>query len=104
MTDLQGVEGTAAPTLGPQGNDPMADRERARKRLEAKRDLVNHVVAYVVTNAFIVLVWAFTGAGYFWPGWVIGGWGVGLVLHVWDTFYRRPITDADVDRELQRGN
>lgn len=102
MTDLKGVEGTAAPALGPQGEDPVTDRERARKRLEAKRDLLNHVVAYVVVNAFIVLVWAFTGAGYFWPGWVIGGWGVGLVFHVWD-FYRRPITEADVDKELQRG-
>ena len=96
MTDLQGAE--------TQSVSPMTDRERARKRLEAKRDLLNHVVAYVVVNSFLVLMWAFTGAGYFWPMWVIGGWGVGLVFHVWDTFYRRPITDADIDKELQRGS
>jgi hypothetical protein len=104
MTDLKGDEGAAAPAPGTQSVSPVTDREQARKRLEAKRDLVNHVVAYVVINAFLVLVWAFTGAGYFWPGWVIGGWGVGLVFHVWDTFYRRPITDADIDKELQRGS
>jgi hypothetical protein len=45
---------------------------------------------------------ALTGAGYFWPAWVIASWGAGLVLHAWDTFLRRPVTDADVDAELRR--
>ena len=40
--------------------------------------------------------------GYFWPAWVIGCWGIGLVLHAWETFLRRPITDADVDNEIGR--
>ena len=39
---------------------------------------------------------------YFWPIWVIGGWGVGLALHAWDTFLRKPVTEADVDAELTR--
>jgi len=60
------------------------------------------VVAYVVFNGFLVAIWAFTGRGYFWPAWVIGGWGVGLVLHAWDAFLRRPITEADIDAEVQR--
>ena len=42
-------------------------RESARKRFEAKRGFVSDVVAYVVVNAFLIGVWAFTGAGYFWP-------------------------------------
>ena len=48
------------------------------------------------------LVWAVTGAGYFWPIWVIGGWGVGLALHAWDTLLRKPVAEADVDAELTR--
>ena len=48
------------------------------------------------------MVWAVTGAGYFRPIWVIGGWGVGLALHAWDTFLRKPVTEADVDAELTR--
>jgi hypothetical protein len=77
-------------------------REAARRRVQARRDFASHVVAYVVVNAFLVVVWAVTGGGYFWPVWVLGGWGVGLVLHGWDVFLRRPVTDADVDEELRR--
>jgi hypothetical protein len=27
---------------------------------------------------------------------------VGLVLNAWDVFFRRPVTEEDVERELQR--
>jgi hypothetical protein len=85
----------------------IIDREseewnRARKRVTERREYGTHVVAYVVVNASLVLIWALTGAGYFWPAWVLGAWGIGLVLHGWETFIRRPVTDADVERELQR--
>jgi hypothetical protein len=33
---------------------------------------------------------------------VIAAWGVGLVLHAWEVFVRRPITEADVEREMHR--
>lgn len=90
-----------SPERAPAGTEPDA-REEARKRVQAKRDFVSHAVAYVVVNAFLVGMWAVTGAGYFWPGWVLGGWGVGLVLHAWDLTWRRPVTEADVERELAR--
>jgi hypothetical protein len=77
-------------------------RERARKRVQARRDFGSHAVAYIVVNALLVMAWALTGAGYFWPAWVIAGWGAGLVLHAWETFVRRPVTEADVDTELSR--
>jgi 2TM domain-containing protein len=77
-------------------------REEARKRVTKKRDLGAHVVVYVVVNAMFVAMWAITGAGYFWPAWVMLGWGVGLVLNIWDVYFRRPVTEHDVDRELER--
>jgi hypothetical protein len=84
-------------------NDAVLDvRQQARKRVQARRDFSAHLVSYVVINAFLVMVWAVSGAGYFWPIWVIGGWGVGLALHAWDTFLRKPVTEADVDAELTR--
>src|SRR5690349_19395416 len=73
------------------GQDQAA-RDEARKRLQKKREFQAHLVSYVVINAFLVGVWAMTGAGYFWPVWILGGWGIGLVLHAWD-LYRRPITE-----------
>ncbi|WP_372595207.1 2TM domain-containing protein [Actinotalea sp.] len=85
---------------------PPYDEQRhlARKRVQARRDLSTHAVAYLVVNAFLVLVWWMTSPqGYLWPAWVLGGWGIGLVLNAWEVLGRRPITDADVDRELRRG-
>ncbi len=78
------------------------ERDLARKRVQARRDLVTHIVAYVVINALLIGVWALTGRGYFWPAWVLAGWGVGLVLNIWEVFGRRPVTEADVDAELHR--
>ena len=77
-------------------------RKQARKRLEKRRDFSAHAFTYVLVNAMLVGIWAITGAGYFWPAWVIGAWGVGLVLNAWDVFFRRPITEADIEREIQR--
>jgi hypothetical protein len=85
-----------------QGAVEDPERERARERLQQRRDFGSHLVAYLVVNAFLVIMWALTGAGYFWPIWVIGAWGVGLVLHAWEVFFRRPVSDADIDAELRR--
>jgi hypothetical protein len=80
----------------------MPERDRVRRKLEAQRKFRGDLAAYVAINVFLVVVWLATGRGYFWPGWVIGGWGVLLALHGWDLYLRRPITDADVDKELRR--
>ncbi len=47
-------------------------------------------------------MWAVNGGGDFWPGWVLAGWGVLLVLQGYDAFFRRPVTEADVDAEVLR--
>ena len=83
--------------------DPAAvKRAEARSVWQARRRIVADAVSYVVINAFLVFVWLITGAGYFWPGWVMAGWGILLALHVWDVFWRRPITEADIDEEVNR--
>lgn len=91
---------TSAPTTP---GVPTEERERIRKRLEERREFTSHLVAYVVVNAFLVGVWMLTDyGGYFWPAWVFAAWGVGLLLHAYETFFRRPITEADIDAELRR--
>ena len=78
-------------------------REAAIKRLKDKRDFRMHVVTYVTINVMLIGIWALTGHGYFWPVWVLGGWGVGLVLHAWTTFFTKPITEAQIEREMSKG-
>jgi hypothetical protein len=101
------VERPGIPSVfgAPAGDEPAgmsADRVRARKRLEKKSKFRGDLVAYVVINAFLVVIWAVSGRGYFWPGWVLGGWAVFLALDAWGLYFRRPITEADIDRELHR--
>jgi hypothetical protein len=86
-----------------EGSGAGADSPRAvaRKRVQQRRSLQGAVVAYIVVNAFLIGVWAVTGGGYFWPGWVLAGWGIGLVLGVW-AYFRGPVTEGDVDAELRR--
>jgi hypothetical protein len=83
-------------------NEPMNARDAAYKRLKARRDFWAHLVTYVVFNGAMVIVWYVTGHGYFWPGWLLGLWGAGLVMHAWDVWIRRPITEADIRREVDR--
>ncbi len=78
-----------------------SDAMVARKRIERRWKLQGDVVAYLVINAFLIVVWAVTGRGYFWPGWVLCGWAVFLLLDLL-SFLHGPITQADIDAELGR--
>ena len=79
-----------------------SDYERARSRLLKKRKVRGAVVSYVIVNAVLVGIWAVTGFGYFWPGWVLAVWGAFLTLDVWQAFVRHDVTEADIQRELRR--
>ena len=85
----------------------MADadmrREAAIKRLEAKRGFNVHAAIYVIVNLLLVVIWAFSGHDYFWPIWPIIGWGVGLAIHGWMTYFQKPISEDDIRREMEKG-
>ncbi len=77
-------------------------REAAIRRLKAKRGFVQNLGVYVIVNAFLVVIWAVSGRGYFWPIWVMAGWGIAVAFHAWAIYGRSGITEADVQREMQR--
>jgi hypothetical protein len=62
-------------------------------------------VIFLLINAFLWIIWAVTGAGFAWPVFVTGGWGIGLVANWWTVYGRggRPITEADIRREMGEG-
>jgi hypothetical protein len=86
----------------PESRSELTDRDRARARVEKKHKLRGDIVTYLVVNAALVAAWALTGFGYFWPGWVLGFWGVFLLLDAWNVYYRRPVTEDEIDRELYK--
>ena len=76
-------------------------RELATKRVKARRELYAHLVTYLAVNTFLVVIWFATGAGFFWPLFIIFGWGIGLVLNAWSV-YAPESTPAQVDAEMER--
>ena len=78
------------------------ERDAAIKRLKARREFRTHLFTYVVVNLLLVGIWALSGGGYFWPVWAIGGWGIGLAFHAWDTYGERGITEDEIADEIER--
>jgi hypothetical protein len=75
--------------------------QQAAVRIRKKREFGVHLMAYVMVNSLLVAVWAFTGAGFFWPIFPLLGWGIGIGSHAWEAFSRPP-TDDQIHREMER--
>ena len=82
-------------------DDPR--RAAAIKRIKEKRDFASHLMVYLAVNALLVVVWAMSGASYFWPIWPIAGWGIGLAMHAFET-YRKPISEEAIQPEMGKGS
>ena len=78
-------------------------RERAVLRIKAKREFGRHLAIYVLVNLLLNAVWALNSFGdFYWPVWPLLGWGVGVVFHASEVHRpRRPITETEIDREIQ---
>jgi 2TM domain len=78
-------------------------REQAVASIKRKRSFKQTLLAYVVVNIGLIIIWAATGAGYFWPAWVIGGWGLGMVFQGYDAYGRKhAISEDEIAGEMQR--
>ena len=77
-------------------------RERAVKRLKKKSDFRVHLMIYLTVNTFLVMVWAVTGADFFWPVFPIAGWGIGVIANAWDAFARDVPTESQIRREMDK--
>ena len=78
-------------------------REAAVKRVKARRDFKTHVAAYVIVNLFLIGIWALGDRGFFWPIWVMLAWGIGLAFNAWDVYFKKPISEQEIQQEMERG-
>ena len=76
-------------------------REKARKRLKAKRDFQAHLLSYITVNLLLVGIWWATGAAFFWPIFPILGWGIGIAFHAWDVMSPEP-GERQIEAEMER--
>ena len=84
----------------PQPDDIL--REQALKRLKKRRDFHAHLLVYVLVNGFFAVIWAVSGYGFFWPVFILAGWGIGLVMNAWDTYRGEEFSEDSIRREMER--
>ena len=80
-------------------------REIATHRVRARRGFYWHLLVYVVINLMIVGIWYFVaGRGYFWPGWVLFGWGIALIFNAIAVFAKNDVWSerAAVEKEIEK--
>jgi hypothetical protein len=49
-----------------------------------------------------VVIWAIGSHGFFWPVFVIVGWGIAVVMNAWDVYGRKEISEEDIQHEIER--
>ena len=76
-------------------------RKKAEVRVEQRIGLLYDIAAYVIINAFLVVIWYVTGQGYPWFIWVLAGWGIGLAFHIVSYVTGRK-GEASKDRMIQK--
>ena len=96
----------SGPPAGASGARASGDAARSSGGDRAYRGearLRRHATVFVAVNFLLIAIWAITSRGYFWPIWPILGWGVGLGANYWRVFHRRPISDDEIRREVEKG-
>jgi hypothetical protein len=87
-------------------------RKEATASLKRKRKFGQNLLAYLTVNGVLWIMWALTDrstdGSIPWPAWVSAIWGLFLLLDAWRAFARwptslfSPITDAEIEREVER--
>ncbi len=78
-------------------------REAALARLKHRKGLQKQLKTYVITNITLIVIWALSGQGDFWPVWPITFWGLALLYQAWAFQHpEKPISDQDIENEMNR--
>jgi len=81
-------------------------RAQAVTGIKQQRGFLGHVAVYLVTNALLWVIWAVNGVGADggipWPDHVTSFWGLGVAFQAWGTFHHSAISDARVDRGVEK--
>jgi hypothetical protein len=87
-------------------SSPEGLRDQALRSLKKRRDFHTHAFVYLTFNLLVWGIWAVIGAtsgfGFPWPMFMTLGWGIGVVFNGWDVYVRRPISEVEVRREIER--
>jgi signal transduction histidine kinase len=65
------------------GGDQPDTRSPGVVKVSRRRALAIHAAAFGAVNGLLVLIWAVTSRGYFWPEWTLIALGLPLAIHAW---------------------
>lgn len=65
---------------------PINDPESAADRALARRDALALACCGPLVTAVLLVVWATTGGGHFWPVWPMLGMSIALLVALWRAF------------------
>ena len=87
-------------------NDSAAPEQLARgqavRRLKNQHDFRGHLLAYLLVNTVLVVIWATTSAGFFWPAFVITPWGIAVTMNAWEAYGRVRLPEEASQDEMER--
>jgi len=122
LTPTQPTSAAAASQLDPSGDSDELARERAIKQIERRRRFNIDIFASAVVMALVAAIWA-VGEYYNAGGWPTNGfsqssgihdtwniwiiypfmaWVVFLALRTWSYYGHKPITESEIQHELER--
>lgn len=81
------------------------DYQKASDRVEAKMGFYVHLTVYVLVNTLLVVINYAKSPDNLWFYWVIGGWGIGIVMHAWKVFGNSGLSDIKqqmIEKELDK--
>jgi hypothetical protein len=82
-------------------------RKRAIGRIKAKNAFKIHLLVYLLVNAMLVVIWAFTSRGQpfpqgiFWPIFPLAGWGIGVAINGYFAYRGNVYTEEQIQREMK---
>lgn len=73
-------------------------------RLSRKKAYRHQVINYLWVNALLVVVWALSGFGFFWPIYSLLGWGAALLIQGRKITHphRHAFSEEEINREIER--
>ena len=83
-------------------------RSKAEKRVEEVTGFKWNLIAYVVVNIVIFVIWlvlALVGSGTWFPWFIfpLAGWGIGVAFHGWSVYGKRSKRHEElVQQEMER--
>ena len=78
-------------------------RKQAVYKLRRQRGFRTHVLVYLLTNAFLSLVWYFADRhAFYWPLWVEAFWGIFLVVNGVNSFRPQTFSEDQIKKQMNR--